>query len=79
MVSRIASEVLVNRLKRMFPFMSNCLFFLFFFFFLIDNILVAFEIMHHINQKKKREGRETALKLDMSKLMTGENGDTLII
>ena len=29
----------------MFPFMSNCL--------TIDNMLVAFEIMHHINQKRK--------------------------
>ena len=32
-----------------------------------DNILVAFEIMHHINQKKIGKIGEMALKFDMSK------------
>ena len=33
----------------------------------IDNILVTFETMHHINQKCSGKIREMALKLDMSK------------
>ena len=32
-----------------------------------DNVLVAFETMHHINQKKSGKVGEMALKLDMSK------------
>ena len=32
-----------------------------------DNILIAFETMHHINQKKLRKVREMVVKLDMSK------------
>ena len=32
-----------------------------------DNILVAFEIMHHISQKRLGKIGEMALKLDMSK------------
>ena len=39
--------------------MSNCL--------ITDNILVAFETLHLISQKKSGEIRKTALKLDMSK------------
>ena len=51
-ISRIASQVLTNRLKLLFPnfisenhsaFMSEHL--------IIDNVLVTFETMHHINQK----------------------------
>ena len=51
-ISRIASQVLTNRLKLLFPniisenhsaFMYERL--------IIDNVLVAFETMHHINQK----------------------------
>ena len=34
---------------------------------IIDNVLVAFETMHHINQKKGGKVGEIALKLDMSK------------
>ena len=50
-ISRIASQVLANRLKLLFPiiisenhsaFMSERL--------IIDNVLVTFETMHHINQ-----------------------------
>ena len=32
-----------------------------------DNVLVAFETMHHINQKKSGQIGDMALKLDMSK------------
>ena len=32
-----------------------------------DNVLVAFEIMHHISQKKSRKVGEMVVKLDMSK------------
>lgn len=40
-------------------FMSNRL--------ITDNVLVAFEVMNHISQKKNGKEREMALKLDMSK------------
>ena len=52
-ISWIASQVLANRLKLLFPkiisenqsaFMSEHL--------IIDNVLVTFETMHHINQKE---------------------------
>ena len=51
-ISHITSKVLANRLKRLFPkiitenqsvFMSEHL--------ITDNMLIAFETMHHINQK----------------------------
>ena len=67
-VSRLASKVLTNRLKHLFPhiisenqsaFMSNRLF--------TNNMLVAFEAMHHISQKRSGKVGEMALKLDMSK------------
>ena len=32
-----------------------------------NNVLVAFETMHHISQKKKGKVGEVSLKLDMSK------------
>ena len=32
-----------------------------------DNVLVTFEVMHHISQKKVGRTGEMALKLDMSK------------
>ena len=35
--------------------------------FITDNVLVAFETMHHISQKKSGRVEEMALKLDMSK------------
>ena len=34
---------------------------------IIDNVLVAFEIMHHIKQKRNGRVGEMAIKLDMSK------------
>jgi len=67
-MSRIASKVLANHLRRFLPqiisenqstFMSNRL--------ITDNVLVAYETMHHINQKRSGKVGEMALKLDMSK------------
>ena len=34
---------------------------------IIDNVLVAHELMDHINKKRKGKDAEMALKLDMSK------------
>ena len=68
MIPTVASKVLINRLKLLFPhiisesqsaFMSNRL--------IIDNVLVAFETMHHISQKKSGKVGEMALQLVMSK------------
>ena len=67
-VSRLASTVLANRLKCLFPhiisenqraFTSKHL--------ITDNVLATFEIMHHISQKKSRKVGEMVVKLDMSK------------
>ena len=67
-ISRLASKVLANRLKRFLPsiisenqsaFMSDHL--------ITDNVLVAFETMHCLNQEKKGKTGEMALKLDMNK------------
>ena len=67
-ISRLASKVIANRLKRFLPkiisehqsaFMSERL--------ITDNILVAFETMHYLNQKRTGKNGEMALKLDMSK------------
>ena len=74
-ISRIASKVLANRLKRLFPkiisenqsvFLSEYL--------ITNNVLVAFETMHHIIQKRARKVGEMAIKLDMSKAYDGWNG-----
>ena len=68
MIPTVASKVLINRLKLLFPhiisenqsaFMSNRL--------IIDNVLVAFETMHHISQQKSGKVGEMALQLVMSK------------
>ena len=65
---RLASKVLENRLKRLFlhvisenqsAFMSERL--------ITNSVVVAFETMHHINQKKMGKIGEMAVKLDMSK------------
>ena len=67
-ISRLASKVIANRLKRFLPkiisehqsaFMADRL--------ITDNILVAFETMHYLNQKRNGKIGEMALKLDMSK------------
>ena len=67
-VSKLASKVLANMLKQLFPhiisenqsdFISEHL--------ITDNVLVTFETMHHINQKKSGKVGEMVVKLDMSK------------
>ena len=52
---------------------------------IIDNVLVAFEIMHHIKQKRNGRVGEMAIKLDMSKAFVqdglswylGKDGDKM--
>lgn len=65
---KIIAKVLTNRLKLVFPyiisdnqsaFVKDRS--------ITDNILVAFEIIHHTNRKKKGGEGEVALKLDISK------------
>ena len=67
-VYKIASKAISNRLKQILPsiisdtqsaFVHGRL--------ITDNVLVAFETMHHISQKKGSKVGEMALKLDMSK------------
>jgi len=67
-VYKIASKAIANRFKRFLPsivsdtqsaFVHERL--------ITDNILVAFEVMHHIKQKKGGKLGDMALKLDMSK------------
>ena len=67
-IYKIASKAIANRFKRIFPsiisdsqsaFVHGRL--------ITDNVLVAFETMHHISKKKGGKVGEMALKLDMSK------------
>ena len=64
----ITSKVITNRLKKILPSIINDTQSAFVHGRLItDNVLVAFEAMHHINQKRSGQKGEMALKLDMSK------------
>ena len=65
---RILAKVLANRLKKILSevvsksqsaFVPRRL--------ITDNVLVAFELMYHINQKRKGKDGQMAIKLDMSK------------
>ena len=65
---KIVSKVIANRMKKILPsiisetqsaFVHGRL--------ITDNVLVAFETMHHISKKKSGKVGEMALKLDMSK------------
>ena len=67
-IYKLASKTLANRLKNILlaiisdtqiAFVNGRL--------ITDNVLVVFEMMHHINLKKTGTTREMALKLDMSK------------
>ena len=67
-LSRIVSKVLANQLKKILPhiismsqsaFLPDRL--------ITDNVLVAFETMHCINQRSKGKEGLMAIKLDMSK------------
>ena len=64
----MASKAIANRLKKILPsiisdtqsaFVHGRL--------ITNNVIVAFETMHHISQKKGGNVGEMALKLDMSK------------
>ena len=66
---KLVSKVLANKLKRILPqlisesqsaFQSDKA--------ILDNILVAFEMLHHMKTKKLRKKGHLALKLDMSKV-----------
>ena len=68
MVYKLISKVLANRLKRVLDavidesqstFVLGRL--------IIDNVIVAFETMHYIDQRKKGKEALMAEKLDMSK------------
>lgn len=67
-VYKLASKILANRLRKILPpiisetqsaFVHGKL--------ITDNVLVAFETMHHISQKREDKVGEVSLKLDMSK------------
>ena len=67
-IYKLAAKTLANRLKKILPsiisethsaFVNSRL--------ITDNVLVAFETMHHISQHKTGKIGEMALKLDMSK------------
>jgi len=67
-VFRITSKVTANRLKKILPFIISDTQSAFVHGRLItDNVLVTFEAMHRINQKRSRKKGEMAQKLDMSK------------
>ena len=67
-IYKLISKTIANRLKKCLPklvsesqstFPSNCL--------ITDNILVAFETLHHLKNKRTGKTGSMALKLDMSK------------
>ena len=67
-IHKIISKTIANRLKKIIPklvsktqsaFMSECL--------ISDNILIAFETLHHLKNRRKGKLCFMALKLDMSK------------
>ncbi len=67
-IYKIASKVLANRLKKVLPlvvsesqsaFVPSCL--------IIDNVLVAFQVMHSMSLKRRGRKGQMAIKLDMSK------------
>ena len=68
-IYKIISMVLANRLKKILPEVINEEQSVFVLGRQItDNVLIAFETMHHINQKRVRKEGLMAIKLDMSKV-----------
>ena len=68
-VFKIASKAIANRMKKLLPSIISDTQSVFVHGRLItDNVLVAFETMHHINQKKGGKMGNMAVKLDMSKV-----------
>ena len=68
MIFKLASKVIANTLKKILPSIISDTQSAFVYGRLItDNILVAFEAMHHISKKKVSKKGTMALKLDMSK------------
>lgn len=75
---RIIAKVLANRLQQVLPslisenqsaFVKNRS--------ITDNVLIAFEVIHHMNQKRHGRVGEVALKLDISKAYDRVNWDFL--
>ena len=67
-ISRLASKVIVNCLKHILPrIISENQNVFIFNRFITNNVLVAFDTMHHISQKRSGKVEEMALKLDMIK------------
>ena len=67
-IFKLASKVIANKLKKVLPFIISDTQSAFLHGRLItNNILMAFEAMHHISQKKQGKKGEMALKLDISK------------
>ena len=67
-IYKIISKVIANRLKKILPFIISETQSAFMHGMLItDNVLVSFETMHHISNKKIGKMGEITLKLDMSK------------
>lgn len=67
-IYKLASKTLANRLKKILPsIISDSQSALINGRLIMDNVLVAFETMHHINQRKTGSIGEMAVKLDISK------------
>ena len=65
---KIASKAIANRLKKFLPsIISDTQSAFVHGRFITDNVLVAFETMHHISRKKRDKLGEITIKLDMSK------------
>ena len=71
-IYKIISKVLANRMKKILPQLISPTQSAFVLGRLItDNILVAYETLHTMHGRKKGKNGSLALKLDISKLMTG--------